>query len=120
MENNNKFILKTYDGDIYILQGYSSAEEITDRMANLEWATMPNGARRRVSEIKSVTSIEDYKFQQEQKDRHKKGQYLRGGELQDWYDHAGLVTGSNVKSITGVIKNLPQLPVGNSLTGKKK
>lgn len=117
---DKKFILKTYDGDIYILQGYNSCEEITDRMAGLEWATMPNGARRRVSEIKSVTDMDDYKFQQDQKDRHKKGQYLSGREFDRWSDITGYVADANVKSITGVIKNMPLLTDQNKKALIKK
>ena len=116
-----KFILTCWDGDIYILEGYNSAEEITDRMTGLDWATMPNGSKVRSSDIKKIQAYEDYQFQQDQKLRHKRGQYLAGKNAEQWHEPiGGYVTDENVQPITGIIKNLPQLADKKLLTKKPR
>ncbi len=103
----DKFLLTCWDGDIYILTGYKSVAEIRERIAGMEWVTMPNGSDIKQSSIAKIQSLADYQFQQEQKHRHKRGQYLRGS---DWHEVVGgYVTGAEIKSITGELKNLPSL-----------
>lgn len=111
VEKVRKFIVTCWDGDIYILQGYESVAEIRERMAGLEWVTMPNGAEIKQSSIAKIQPYEDYRFQRDASWRHKRGQHLRlAGENPTWNDpQHGEITGADVKSITGVIKNLPAL-----------
>lgn len=101
-----KFIVKMWDGDIYILEGYNSAEELDARLSLAEKVKMPNGDIRKTADIKAVVSQESYEFQADQKDRHKRGQYLIG---ESWYDIGGEVGRAHgLKSITGTV-DLPQL-----------
>ena len=104
-----KFVVTLWDGDIYILEGYKTVEEIMDRMVGLEWVRMPNGTQIKQSAISKVQEYRDYAFQSDQKSRHKKGQYLGGANLETWNDGNGEIGRADVKSITGVIENLPKL-----------
>lgn len=103
-----KFIVKLWDGDIYILEGYKSAEELDARLSLTEKVRMPNGDLIKTSAIAKVQSVESYQFQAQQKDRHKRGQYLRGDK---WYEplHGEVAPAHGLQSITGVINNLPAL-----------
>lgn len=113
----NKFVISLWDNDIYILEGYSSVQEILDKIAGMEWVSMPNGARVKQSAIAKVQTIEDYRFQVDQKSRHKKGQYIGGKKDDTWYDLSGEIEKADIKSITGTINTLPRLttPQQNSL-----
>lgn len=108
-----RFILTCWDGDMYILTGYNSAEEIQQRLTGLEWARMPNGSQIKTSSIAKIQSYEDYCFQTDQKWRHKNKQFLGGKDVNKWWDpRYGYVNDADVKSITGVISNLPELGTG--------
>jgi hypothetical protein len=129
MENKNiekvkRFMLSTYDGDLYILEGYNSTDEITERLAGMEWATMPNGSKIRPSSISKIQSYDDYRFQKDAQWRHKRQQFLRlpnGEGRATWNDNQyGEINDADVKSISGVIKNLPQLQNKNTLTAPTK
>lgn len=103
VKKEKKFILKCWDGDIYILTGYSSQEEIDQKLAGLEKARMPNGDIIKTSAIEKIQSFESYAFQADQRQRHKRGQYLRNGR---WFDHTGYVTEAKLNSITGVLEEI--------------
>ncbi len=108
-----RFILTCWDGDIYILEGYDSVAEIRERIGALEWATMPNGAEIRTSSIAKIQPYEDYRFQRDAQWRHKRGQHLHLPRFPDglatWDENGHSEATADVKSITGVIKNLPAL-----------
>ena len=118
-ENIKKFIVTCWDGDIYILTGYESVSEIREKMIGLDWVTMPNGSEIKQSSISKIQSFDDYRFQQDQKTRHKKGQYL-GHCLDSWYDHVGEAGNADVKSITGAIKNTNLKKLSNPQAVDKK
>lgn len=116
--NEKTFIVTTWEGDIYVLKGYKSAEEITDKIAGLKRVRMPNGALISESAIAKIQTIEDYKWQADQKSRHKRGQRLGGKELERWIDpvdHSDIAP-SKISDVAGVIANLPQ---AGRLTGGK-
>lgn len=100
-----KFIIKLFDGDMYILTGYQSEDEILQKFEGLEWVRMPNGARVKASSIAKVQSFDDYQFQSDQKARHKQGQYL-SHDTRSWRDHAGEIAPSHVQSITGILQSI--------------
>lgn len=118
-----RFILTCWDGDIYILEGYSSVAEIRERIGGLEWVIMPNGAEIKASAIAKIQPYEDYRFQKDVAWRHKRQQFLRlpstpGGKA-TWNDPVhGEINDAGVQAISGVIKNLPALPqsTGKGLT----
>lgn len=123
LEKVLRFILTCWDGDIYILEGYSSVAEIRERIGGLEWVIMPNGAEIKASAIAKIQPYEDYRFQRDAAWRHKRQQFLRlpAGDSGKgyWNDpQHGDIMDADVKSITGAIKNLPALPqsTGNGLT----
>ena len=92
-----------WDGDIYILTGYKSAEEAEYKLSLVEKARMPNGDVIKTSAVAKVQSYESYKFQKDQHSRHKRGQWISNGE---WNDIGGVVGNANLKSITGQMKAL--------------
>lgn len=107
---SGKFILTCWDGDIYILEGYASVDDILDRIQGLDWVRMPNGSRIKASSIAKVQSYEDYQFQNDQKWRHKRGQFLTGKDLGRWWHNVdGHIRDSEVEAITGRL-DAPQLP----------
>lgn len=112
---SGKFVVTCWDGDIYILEGYSSVAEIRERIGALDWVRMPNGSEIKQSSIAKIQSYEDYRFQKDATWRHKRGQYLylpRNPERPATWDDPqhGEITKADVKSITGVIQNSPALP----------
>lgn len=92
-----KTLVKTYDGEIYIIDGKSPAElhAITE---GLDFVEMPNGSVISKKSISAFQTYEDYQFQVDQKNRHKKGQYLKHGK---WNDDQGTVTNALLERITG-------------------
>ena len=115
-----KFIITTFDGDMYVLQGYASSDEIRERLGGLKYAKMPNGDEIAISSIAKIQSIESYKFQADQKSRHKRGQRMGGRELEKWIDTVNKddIGPSNVASIEGVVRNMPAIG-GLGIAGKK-
>jgi len=98
VEKETRFIITLYSGDIYILTGYNSAEEIDQKLSLTEKSRMPNGDIIKVSSIEKIQSYDSYRFQKDQKERHKRGQYIKGGK---WWDVQGEVTNAYLESITG-------------------
>lgn len=119
MKKEKKFIVKTFDGDIYIVEGYTSQEEVDAKLAGLEKARMPNGDIIKTSSIAKIQSFESYRFQSDQRERHKRGQYIAGG---NWHDTVGLIGPARLESISGKV-TVPALSSGkggeNLLDGKK-
>lgn len=112
---SGKFVVTCWDGDIYILEGYSSVAEIKERIGALDWVRMPNGSEIKQSSISKIQSYEDYRFQKDANWRHKRGQFLylpKNPERSATWDDPihGEITNADVKSITGQIKNSPALP----------
>lgn len=85
ISHQDGFVLTCWDSDIYILHGFKSVGEIYEKIIGLDWVRMPNGSQIKTSSIAKIQSYEDYRFQNEQKLRHKKGQYL-SRDLNYW-DH---------------------------------
>lgn len=112
-----KFIIKCFDGDIYIITGYNSQAEIETKLEGLKKVEMPNGDRISVSGIDKIQSYESYTFQADQKKRHKQGQFLKEGK---WYDNNGEICNANLEKITGALINIPKLSTPNKLTTGKK
>lgn len=106
-----RFILTCWDGDVYILTGFESVEQIHDKIMGLDWVRMPNGSQIKASSIAKIQSYDDYAFQNEQKFRHKRGQYIAGRELQYW-DHPvdGRVNDTNIKVLLEPPQKREELP----------
>jgi len=102
IEKSLSSIIKTYSGEIYIIQE-KTPEEIQLQMEGQNSAVMPNGDVVKTSHIAMITSWESYRFQTEQKERHKKGQWLEG---KMWMDMQGEVIRANLKGVTGDLKEL--------------
>lgn len=91
-------IIKTFDGDIYIIKG-KTPDEVDAMISGMDDVRMPNGSHINPKAIASKQSYEDYTFQTEQKQRHKRGQYLHRGE---WHDQQGpLGLNAHLERITG-------------------
>lgn len=98
-----KTLIKTFDNDIYIIE--KSPDEIMEQIKNLDMVGMPNGSYIHKKSISALQTYEDYTFQTEQKQRHKKGQFLKAGY---WNDNGGRIDDAELKRITGAdIKLLP-------------
>ena len=110
-------IIKTFDDDIYIIKG-KSPDQIKDLVeTGGDMLRMPNGAYIHKKSIAGIQSYEDYSFQTEQKQRHKKWQYLKAGE---WYDQAGsLGINSHLERITGEINSNALPPAKAKIASKK-
>jgi hypothetical protein len=92
-----KTLIKTFDNDIYIIEG-KGPEEVIASMEGLDYVGMPNGSYIHRKSISAFQTYEDYAFQAEQKMKHRQGQYLRGG---NWNDNAGIVEPADLFRITG-------------------
>jgi hypothetical protein len=92
-----KTLIKTYENDIYIIDG-KTPKELHEAIQRLEFIEMPNGSVISKKSISAFQTYEDYQFQTEQKNRHKKGQYLQNG---NWNDDKGYVTSADLIKITG-------------------
>lgn len=97
-----KTLVKTFDGDIYIIE--KSPEQIMAQIKGLDMVGMPNGSYIHKKSISALQTYEDYTFQVDQKQRHKKGQYLHNGE---WNDNVGSIgVSAHLEKITGSLKVL--------------
>lgn len=97
-----KTLIKTFDGDIYIID--KSPDEIMEAIKGIDMVGMPNGSYIHKKSISALQTYEDYTFQVDQKQRHKKGQFLRKGE---WNDNQGpLGISAELEKITGGLKQL--------------
>lgn len=97
-----KTLIKTFDGEIYIVDG-KTPEQVILSMGNLDYVGMPNGSFIHRKAISAFMTYEDYAFQTEQKQRHKKGQFLKGG---NWNDQHGVVSTADLLRITGEKLNM--------------
>lgn len=91
-----KSLIKTFDNDIYIIE--KTPEEIMGMIKDLDMVGMPNGSYINKKSISAIQTYEDYAFQTEQKERHKKGQFLKGG---NWNDKVGKIESAELHRITG-------------------
>lgn len=100
-----KTLIRTYSDDIYIIQDKSPDEVRAEiEIAGVEWVRIPNGDNIRRASIAGIVSYESYEFQAEQKSRHQKGQFIKGGE---WWDTVGpLHINAHLESITGELLQL--------------
>ena len=98
-----KTLVRTYEGDIYIIDGKSPIELLAS-VKDQDFIQMPNGSVITRKSISAFQTYEDYQFQTEQKSRHKKGQFIRGG---NWNDEQGAVANAELEKITSnVIKRI--------------
>ena len=109
LEKTTSAIIKTYSGEMYIIAD-KTPDEVYDTIRDQQIVRMPNGDIVKESHIAIVLSYESYRFQAEQKERHKKGQYLRGGR---WHDEYGDVAPANlprgdIEMLEAPKKSLPQ------------
>lgn len=95
-----KTLIKTFDNDIYIIE--KTPEEIMEAIKSLDIVGMPNGSYIHKKSISAIQTYEDYTFQTDQKERHKKGQFIKNGS---WYDKGGFVGDAKLIKITGELKN---------------
>ena len=109
MENQRKnSLIRTFSDDIYIIRG-KTPDELYAMIEGMDDIRMPNGSYIHRKSISAIQSYEDYSFQTDQKARHRKGQYLKGGE---WNDNQGpLGIDAHLERITGELKTA--LPTGS-------
>ena len=107
-------VIKTWDGDIYFIDGYETASDLDKALSVLDKAEMPNGDIIKVSAISKIQSLDAYHMQCEQKQRHKKGQYVKGGYWKEAMH--GNIAPVDFSSITGKIENMK---IENSSPQKK-
>lgn len=93
----SKTLVRTYENEMYIIPG-KSPKEVLKSIENLDFIEMPNGSVVSKKSISLIQTYEDYKFQTDQKSRHKKGQFLGNG---NWNDDKGMVAIANLHMITG-------------------
>ena len=107
----NKTLIKTFDNDIYIIE--KTPDEIMESIKGLDMVGMPNGSYIHKKSISALQSYEDYTFQVDQKNRHKKGQFLKKGEWNDFSGPIGIY--AHLERITDHIKSTENtlLPVSN-------
>lgn len=99
MTKNKQSLIKTFDGDMYIISDKTPDEVQALIDAGGDMVRMPNGSRVNRKAIATIQTYEDYSFQSDQKFRHKKNQYLRGGE---WNDYQGPIgVSAELERITG-------------------
>lgn len=103
---NSKTLITTFGGDIYIIE--KTPDEVTAIVDRVEMVRMPNGSYINKKSIASMQSYDDYTFQVEQKNRHKKGQYLKSGEWFDGQGSLGITAG--LERVTG---NIDVKRIGN-------
>lgn len=100
-------IITTFGDDIYIIRDKTPDQVDALIQSGGDMVRMPNGARVNRKAIATIQDYDDYSFQSDQKQRHKKGQYLKNG---NWHDNQGsLGISAHLERITGEIeKVLPQ------------
>lgn len=111
-------IITLYTSEIYIIYD-KTPDEVGEIVANSgDWVRMPNGARIRPNQIALMQDYQDYRFQTEQKVRHKQGYYIQNGK---WFDKTGYNTGmsAELERITGIL-NEKLLPGRKPLTINKQ
>lgn len=97
-------IIQTYRDEIYIVEGVTP-EEVKNTIVGQAFISMPNGSQVARGDIRILQTKEDYYFQQEQKQRHKRGQHIRNGS---WMDGTGEeVCKAKLTAITGTLPRLP-------------
>ncbi len=92
-----KTLIRTYENDIHIIDGKTPAE-ILSIIKDQDFVQMPNGSIIHRKSIAALQTYEDYTFQVDQKNRHKKGQFLKSGE---WNDEKGIICTADLFRITG-------------------
>ena len=97
-----KSLIKTYTEEIYIIEG-KTPEEIKEQIQGMDFISMPNGDEIRANQISMIMSYKSYRFQTDQKGRHKRGQFIHHG---NWNDRGGQVADAHLESITGEIKKV--------------
>lgn len=113
----NKFIIKCWDGYIYIIETkFETAVELDNYLAQHEKVQMPNGDLIKYSSIDKISSDKSYSFQQDQIARHKKGQRinLKSGDWRDVTGHS--ITSAKLENITGKAKALGEAKSKKRLT----
>ena len=96
-------MIRTYSDDIYLIEN-KTPEQIRQACVGMDWVPMPNGDLIRPASIASLQSYESYAFQADQKSKHKKGQFLKGGQ---WHDQTGpLGINAHLETITGDLLKL--------------
>lgn len=93
-----QIVIKTWDKDIYILDGYESAAQADKKLSNTEKIETPTGTILKTSAIQMVMPYQDYQWQQKQKQNHKRGEYLKGGY---WHNDKGRARKAEVDHISG-------------------
>lgn len=97
MTTSKSSLLTTFGGDIYIIE--KTPDQVMALIEHMEMVRMPNGSRVNKKAIATIQDYDDYSFQVEQKQRHKKGQFLKGGS---WHDHSGsLGISAELQKVTG-------------------
>ena len=97
-----KTLIKTFGDDIYIIE--KTPEEIMEIIKGVDMVRMPNGSYIHKKSISALQTYEDYTFQVDQVQRHRKGQFLKGGE---WNDGVGPIgVNAHLEKITGTLKVL--------------
>ena len=95
-----KILVETYSGKMYIIEE-ENQKKVFDMTIGQEVLEMPNGDIIKTANISEIISYDSYKFQIDQKNRHKKGQYLSKG---NWRDSQGVVKVADLEAIKGKIK----------------
>ena len=114
MENKNKIqkygvatVIKTFGDDLYIIRD-KTPDEVAAMIEGMDEVRMPNGAHINRKAIASMQSYADYTFQVDQKQRHRRGQFIKNGE---WNDHQGPIgISAQLERIEGELKKA--LPTG--------
>lgn len=103
MEKQTATLIRTFSDDIYIIRG-KTPDEVHAMIDGMDDIRMPNGSYIHRKSIAAIQDYADYTFQTDQRVRHKKGQYLKGGEWHDNYGNTGIK--AHLERITGDIKKL--------------
>ena len=96
-------IIRTFDGDIYIIEGKSKGD-VHAATVGQEWMLMPNGDYVRPTTFAAIQDDVSYSWQSKQKARHKKGQYIEGGEWRDTTQTLGIK--AELEKVTGELLKL--------------
>lgn len=103
-----KTLIKTFTDDIYIIEDKTPAQ-ILASIKDQDFVEMPNGSVINRKTISAIQTYEDYQFQTGQRTRHKKGQFLQGG---NWNDSNGYIANAHLEEITGT--TIKKLTGGNT------
>lgn len=97
-----KSLIKTYTEEIYIIEG-KNPNEIKEQIQGMDFISMPNGDEIRANQISMIMSYKSYRFQTDQKNRHRRGQFLHQGS---WHDRTAKIANAHLEAITGDIKKI--------------